>query len=170
MDKPFLLAPKILSFPKQLTSLFHFHSRVLMYFHALFRPQKWTNSEHTLVTPKKRMVTPPLTTSFINFIVIKIHVMSYRDRISNLLPSCIAGKDLPPWKGGFIRINMRVQLHCIARIHVVYLFETGWTSLLLSWYNPLLAEPPFLLGPQRKNRGLVPTVHHGRKDSLSRDH
>ncbi|KAL0462635.1 UNVERIFIED_CONTAM: hypothetical protein Slati_0151100 [Sesamum latifolium] len=29
---------------------------------------------------------------------------------------------------------------------------------------------PFLLGPQRQNVGLVPTVHHGRKDSLSRDH
>ncbi|RWR98011.1 LOW QUALITY PROTEIN: hypothetical protein CKAN_02749800 [Cinnamomum micranthum f. kanehirae] len=44
------------------------------------------------------------------------------------------------------------------------------TSLLLSWYNPLPAEPPFLLGPQRQNVGLVPTVHHGRKDSPSRDH
>nr|QYC94615.1 Ycf15 [Megathyrsus maximus] len=28
---------------------------------------------------------------------------------------------------------------------------------------------PFLLGPQRKNVGLVPTVHHGRKNSQSRD-
>nr|QHD18691.1 Ycf15 [Sinopora hongkongensis] len=37
-------------------------------------------------------------------------------------------------------------------------------------YNPLPAEPPFLLGPQRQNVGLVPTVHHGRKDSPSRDH
>nr|YP_009987947.1 hypothetical chloroplast RF15 [Paphiopedilum spicerianum]YP_009987956.1 hypothetical chloroplast RF15 [Paphiopedilum spicerianum]YP_010403275.1 hypothetical chloroplast RF15 [Bulbophyllum ningboense]YP_010403283.1 hypothetical chloroplast RF15 [Bulbophyllum ningboense]QNL17743.1 hypothetical chloroplast RF15 [Paphiopedilum spicerianum]QNL17752.1 hypothetical chloroplast RF15 [Paphiopedilum spicerianum]UQW82966.1 hypothetical chloroplast RF15 [Bulbophyllum ningboense]UQW82974.1 hypothetica len=36
---------------------------------------------------------------------------------------------------------MRVQLHCIARIHVVYLKQL--TSLLLSWYNPLPAEPPF---------------------------
>ncbi|BBN67614.1 homolog of yeast ADA2 2A, partial [Prunus dulcis] len=44
------------------------------------------------------------------------------------------------------------------------------TPLLLSCYNPLPAEPPFLLGPQRQNVGLVPTVHHGRKDSLSRDH
>nr|QWK45257.1 Ycf15 [Stephania tetrandra]QWK45258.1 Ycf15 [Stephania tetrandra] len=35
---------------------------------------------------------------------------------------------------------MRVQLHCIARIRVVYL--NGLTSLLLSWYNPLPAEPP----------------------------
>ncbi|KAJ6795076.1 hypothetical protein M6B38_271775 [Iris pallida] len=34
---------------------------------------------------------------------------------------------------------MRVQLHCIARIHVVYLKQL--TSLLLSWYNPLPAEP-----------------------------
>nr|YP_010993693.1 Ycf15 protein [Peucedanum wulongense]YP_010993706.1 Ycf15 protein [Peucedanum wulongense]WQH58786.1 hypothetical protein [Kitagawia praeruptora]WOZ10966.1 Ycf15 protein [Peucedanum wulongense]WOZ10979.1 Ycf15 protein [Peucedanum wulongense]WQH58800.1 hypothetical protein [Kitagawia praeruptora] len=37
---------------------------------------------------------------------------------------------------------MRVQLHCIARIHVVYLKEVD-TSLLLSRYNPLPAEPPF---------------------------
>ena len=28
----------------------------------------------------------------------------------------------------------------------------------------------FLLGPQRQNVGLVPTVHHGRRDSPSRDH
>nr|YP_009912297.1 Ycf15 [Fulcaldea stuessyi]YP_009912310.1 Ycf15 [Fulcaldea stuessyi]QLD96816.1 Ycf15 [Fulcaldea stuessyi]QLD96829.1 Ycf15 [Fulcaldea stuessyi] len=33
---------------------------------------------------------------------------------------------------------MRVQLHCIARIHVVYLKEVD--PLLLSRYNPL---PPF---------------------------
>nr|WRO37716.1 hypothetical chloroplast RF15 [Danxiaorchis mangdangshanensis] len=31
-------------------------------------------------------------------------------------------------------------------------------------------EAPFLLGPQRQNVGLVSTVHHGRKDSPSRDH
>nr|YP_010396880.1 Ycf15 [Rupiphila tachiroei]YP_010396894.1 Ycf15 [Rupiphila tachiroei]UQJ76081.1 Ycf15 [Rupiphila tachiroei]UQJ76082.1 Ycf15 [Rupiphila tachiroei] len=29
---------------------------------------------------------------------------------------------------------------------------------------------PFLLGPQIQNVRLAPTVHHGRKDSLSRDH
>ncbi|WJZ81469.1 hypothetical protein VitviT2T_001310 [Vitis vinifera] len=68
---------------------------------------------------------------------------------------------------------MRVQLHYIVRIHVVYLKEKRLTSLLLSWYNPLPAEPPFspfLLGPQRQNIGLVPTVHHVRKGSLSPDH
>lgn len=65
--------------------------------------------------------------------------MSYRDRICNLLSSCLAGKDLPLWKDWFIRIDMRVQLHCIARIHVVYLKQL--TSSLLSWYNPLPAEP-----------------------------
>lgn len=53
--------------------------------------------------------------------------MSYRNRICNLLSSCLAGKDLPPRKGWFIRINKRVQL--IARIHVVYLYlkERGWS-------------------------------------------
>lgn len=62
---------------------------------------------------------------------------------------------------------MRVQLHCIAGIHVVYLKEVDLLAFLM------LQSPsrgaPFLLGPQRKNGGLVPTVHHGRKDSLSRD-
>ncbi|WJZ82875.1 hypothetical protein VitviT2T_002599 [Vitis vinifera] len=38
---------------------------------------------------------------------------------------------------------MRVQLHCIVRIHVEYLKEKRLTPLLLSWYNPLPAEPPF---------------------------
>ncbi|KAE9587534.1 hypothetical protein Lalb_Chr23g0274751 [Lupinus albus] len=52
---------------------------------------------------------------------------------------------------------MRVQPHCISRTHVVYLKEVD-----------LLAS--FLLGPQRQNVGLVPTVHHERKDSLSRNH
>lgn len=115
------------------TSLFHFHSRVLMYFHAPLRPRKMDKFLFlgTCVTTKNRMVTPPLTTSFINFIVIKIHVMSYRDRICNLLSSCIAGKDLPPWKGWFIRIDMRVQLHCIARTHVVYLKQVDLLASLM---------------------------------------
>lgn len=157
------------------TSLFNFHSRVIMYFHAPLRPRKMDKflflGTHTrFVTTKKRMVTPPLTTSFMNFIVIKIHVMSYRDRICNLLSSCIAGKDLPPWKGWFIRIDMRWGSNYIALPESMLYIWNRLTSLLLSWYNPLPAEPPFLLGPQRKNIGLVPTVHHGRKDSPSRDH
>nr|YP_010178542.1 Ycf15 [Paphiopedilum tranlienianum]YP_010178551.1 Ycf15 [Paphiopedilum tranlienianum]QUV74654.1 Ycf15 [Paphiopedilum hirsutissimum]QUV74571.1 Ycf15 [Paphiopedilum tranlienianum]QUV74580.1 Ycf15 [Paphiopedilum tranlienianum]QUV74665.1 Ycf15 [Paphiopedilum hirsutissimum] len=36
--------------------------------------------------------------------------------------------------------------------------------------QPSSRGAPFLLGPQRQNVGLVPTVHHGRKDSPSRDH
>ncbi|KAL4181912.1 hypothetical protein AMTRI_Chr12g273430 [Amborella trichopoda] len=49
---------------------------------------------------------------------------------------------------------MRVQLHCIAIIHVVYLNQVD--LFVLSWCNPLLAEPPpFLLGPQRQNVGLL---------------
>nr|WIL97092.1 hypothetical protein [Cordia dichotoma]WIL97105.1 hypothetical protein [Cordia dichotoma] len=59
------------------TSLFHFHSRVLMCFHAPLRPRKMDNlGTHTrFVTTKRIMVTPPLTTSFMNFIVIEIHVL-----------------------------------------------------------------------------------------------
>lgn len=35
--------------------------------------------------------------------------------------------------------------------------------------QPSSRGAPFLLGPQRQNVGLVPTVHHGRKDSPSRE-
>lgn len=57
--------------------------------------------------------------------------MSYRDRICNLLSSCLAGKDWPPWKDWFIRIDMRVRLHCIARIHVVYLKQVDPLASLM---------------------------------------
>ncbi|BAV56681.1 hypothetical chloroplast RF15 (chloroplast) [Ipomoea nil] len=56
----------------------------------------------------------------------------------------------------------------MARIHVVYLKEVDLLASLLVHFSSRRA--PFLLGPQRQNVGLVPTVHHGRKDSLSRDH
>ncbi|KAH0438465.1 hypothetical protein IEQ34_023401 [Dendrobium chrysotoxum] len=36
--------------------------------------------------------------------------------------------------------------------------------------QPSSRGAPFFLGPQRQNVGLVPTVHHGRKHSPSRDH
>ena len=96
--------------------------------------------------------------------------MSYRNRICNLLSSCLAGKDLPPWKRWFIRISMKAQLHCIARIHVVYLKEVDLLPSLMVQSSSRWA--PFLLGPQRQNvgLGLAPTVNHGRKDLLSRDH
>ena len=53
------------------TSRFHFHSRVLMCFHAPLRPRKMDKflflGTHTrFVTPKRIMVIPPLTTSFMN--------------------------------------------------------------------------------------------------------
>lgn len=63
---------------------------------------------------------------------------------------------------------MKVQLHCIARIHVVYLKEVDLLASLMVQSSSRRA--PFLLGPQRQNVGLVKTVNHGRKDSLSRDH
>ncbi|XAR48911.1 hypothetical protein NMG60_11031898 [Bertholletia excelsa] len=60
--------------------LFHFHSRVLMCFHAPLRPQKMDKffflGTHTrCVSTKRIMVTLLLTTSFMNFIVIEIHVL-----------------------------------------------------------------------------------------------
>lgn len=39
-----------------------------------------------------------LTTSFMNFVVIEIHVLS-RHNLCNLLSSWLAGKDSPPLKG-----------------------------------------------------------------------
>lgn len=160
------------SFGTGATSLFNFHSRVLICFHALLRPRKMDKflflGTHTrFVTTKRIMITPPLTTSFMNFYEFHSN-RNTRDRICNLLSSCLAGKDWPPWKDWFIRIDMRVQLHCIARIHVVYLKQVDLlASLMVQSYS---RRAPFLLGPQRQNVGLVPTVHHGRKDSPSRDH
>nr|AJZ74735.1 hypothetical chloroplast RF15 [Morus mongolica]AMY59168.1 hypothetical chloroplast RF15 [Morus alba var. multicaulis]ANE10857.1 hypothetical chloroplast RF15 [Morus alba var. atropurpurea]AJZ74740.1 hypothetical chloroplast RF15 [Morus mongolica]AMY59169.1 hypothetical chloroplast RF15 [Morus alba var. multicaulis] len=55
----------------------------------------------------------------------------------------------------------------MARIHVVYLKKVDPLASLMLQSSSRGA--PFLLGPQRQNVGLVPTVHHGRKDSLSRD-
>nr|WDY86073.1 Ycf15 [Securidaca diversifolia] len=57
---------------------------------------------------------------------------------------------------------MRVQPHCIFRTHVVYLKEVDPPASLMLQSSSRGA--PFLLGPQRQSVGLVPTVHHGRKD------
>jgi len=63
---------------------------------------------------------------------------------------------------------MRVQLHCIARILVVYLILVDLLVLMVQSSSRWPTLPLFLLGPQRQNVGLVPTVHHGRKDSPKR--
>ncbi|KAG5569020.1 hypothetical protein H5410_063980 [Solanum commersonii] len=73
------------------TSLFH--SRVLMRFHAPLRPRKMDKflflGTHTrFVTTKRIMGTLPLTTSFMNFIVIEIHVLPRQNlELAILLPS-----------------------------------------------------------------------------------
>ena len=73
------------------TSLFH--SRVLMRFHAPLRPRKMDKflflGTHTrFVTTKRIMGTLPLTTSFMNFIVIEIHVLPRQNlELATLLPS-----------------------------------------------------------------------------------
>ena len=115
---------------------------------------------------------PPLDFSFTQLFLFQSETKKKKgrkkqNRICNLLSSYLTGKDLPPWKGWFIRIDMRVQLHCIARIHVVYLKEVDLLASRIVQSSSRRA--PFPLGPQRQNVGLVPTVHHGRKDSLSRD-
>lgn len=126
------------------TSFFHFHSRVLMCFHAPLRPRKMDKflfflflRTHTrFVTTKRIMVTPPLTTSFMNFIVIEIHVLPRQNfKFASLLPSG-QRKDLPAWKGWFIWIDMRVQLHCQ---NPCCLFERGWPPC----FSHVHAEPLF---------------------------
>ena len=68
--------------------------------------------------------------------------MSCRDRICNLLSSCLAGKDWPPWKGWFIRIDMRGQLHCQ---NPCCIFERGWPPC----FSPgTLLFPPSALSPR----------------------
>ena len=148
------------------TSLFHFHSRVLMCFHAPLRPRKMDKflflGTHTrFITTKRIMVTPPLTilfhlltTSFMNFIVIEIKYMYILPRqnleLAILLPS-------------------RQRFTSVERmIHS----DRHESPTPLNCQNPccIFERGGFLLGPQRQNVGLVPTVHPGRKDSLSRDH
>jgi hypothetical protein len=65
-------------------------------------------------------------------------------------------------------MDMGIQWSWIGRIHVEYLKKVE--PLLLSWDNALLAEEPLCLGPQTETVGLMLTVHHERKSSLSRDH
>ena len=70
-----------------------FHSRVLICFHAPLRPRKvdkflFLRTHTRFVTTKRIMVTPPLTTSFMNFIVIEIHVLPRQNlELAILLPS-----------------------------------------------------------------------------------
>nr|YP_010170629.1 hypothetical chloroplast RF15 [Caragana stenophylla]QRZ60611.1 hypothetical chloroplast RF15 [Caragana stenophylla] len=51
---------------------------------------------------------------------------------------------------------------------MLYIGKRLTTSFLMSQSS--CHEVPFLLGPQRQNVGLVPTVHNERKDSMNRDH
>lgn len=90
--------------------------------------------------------------------------MSYRDRICNLLYSYLAGRDLSLWKDWFIRIDMRVQLHCQ---NPCCIFEAGWPPLLLSWYNPLPAEPPFSSVHRDKKKCRIGTNSSSRKKGLA---
>lgn len=60
------------------TSLFHFHPRVLMCFRAPLRPRKmdkflFLGTRTRFVTTKRIMVTPPLTISFINYFIYEFH-------------------------------------------------------------------------------------------------
>ncbi|KAJ4699500.1 Ycf15, partial [Melia azedarach] len=52
---------------------------------------------------------------------------------------------------------MKVQLHCIARIHVVYLKEVDLLASLMVQSSSRRA--PFLLGPQRQNKRTVFSVY-----------
>nr|YP_010687702.1 hypothetical protein RF15 [Ferula syreitschikowii]YP_010687715.1 hypothetical protein RF15 [Ferula syreitschikowii]WBR36962.1 hypothetical protein RF15 [Ferula syreitschikowii]WBR36963.1 hypothetical protein RF15 [Ferula syreitschikowii] len=56
---------------------------------------------------------------------------------------------------------MRVQLHCIARIHVVYLKEVDLLASLT--VQPSSRRAPFLLGPQIQNVRQAPTSSSRKK-------
>ena len=92
------------------------------------------------------------------FIVIEIHVLPRQNfELAILLPSRQRFTSVERMIHS-IRIDMRVQLHCIARICVVYLKEVDLLASLTVQSSSRRA--PFLLGPQRQNVGLPPTVHH----------
>jgi hypothetical protein len=79
-DQPLCAKDTTISEGTGVPSLFHFHSRVLMCFHAPLRPRKmdkflFLGTHKGFVTTKRITVTPPLTTSFMKFIVIEIHVL-----------------------------------------------------------------------------------------------
>ncbi|RZC88664.1 hypothetical protein C5167_016526 [Papaver somniferum] len=68
------------------------------------------------------------------------------------------GKDLPPWKGRFVRIDMRVQLHCIARIHVVYLKQVDLLASLMSDSKGDLSVNFSTITPKKPNSALRKVV------------
>jgi hypothetical protein len=84
-DHPVLLAPRILPFPKELW--LHLFSISIQEFYVFPRPLFFETSKNEMdkflflgthtrfVTTKRIMVTPSLTTSFMNLIVIEIHVL-----------------------------------------------------------------------------------------------
>ena len=123
------------------TSLFH--SRVLMRFHAPLRPRKMDKflflGTHTrFVTTKRIMGTLPLTTSFMNFIVIEIHVLPRQNlELAILLPS----------RQRFTSVERMIhsdrhESPTTLPESMLYIWKR-LTSLLLSWYTPLPAEPLF---------------------------
>ena len=93
---------------------------------------------------------------------------SFRDRICNLLSSYLAGITSVEKMIHSDRHESPTTLHCQ---NPCCIFEREEVDLLASLMVQSSSRwAPFLLGPQRQNVGLVPTVHHVRKGSLSRDH
>ncbi|KAG5586118.1 hypothetical protein H5410_046552, partial [Solanum commersonii] len=123
------------------TSLFH--SRVLMHFHAPLRPRKMDKflflGKHTrFFTTKRIMVTLQLTTSFMNFIVIEIHVLPRQNlELAILLPS----RQRLTSVERMIHLD-RHESPTTLQESMLYISKR-LTSLLLSWYTPLPAKPLF---------------------------
>ena len=94
---------------------------------------------HTrFVIAKRIMVTPPLTTSFMNFIVIEIHVLPRQNlELAILLPSRQRFTSVER----MIRSDRHESPTTLPE-SMLYIWKR-LTSLLLSWYTPLPAEPPF---------------------------
>lgn len=129
------------------TPLFHFHSRVLMCFHAPLRPRKmgkflFLRTHTRFVTPKRIRVTPPLTT-FRNFLVIEIHVLPRQNlEFAIFLPS----RQRLTYAERMIhsdRHESPTTLHCQ---NPCCIFERGWPPC----FSHVHAEPPLSLAHRDK--------------------
>jgi len=118
-------------------------------------------------TRKRIMVALPLTTSFsfMNFIVIEIHVLPRQNfELAILLPNRQRLTSVERLIHSD-RYEDPTPLHCQNPCSILKRVDLC-ASLMVQSSS---CGAPFLLGPQRKNVELVPTVHHGRKNSQSRD-
>ena len=119
-------------------------------------------------TRKRITVALPLTTSFsfMNFIVIEIHVLPRQNlELAILLPNRQRLTSVERLIHSD-RYEDPTPLHCQNPCSI---FEAGWPLCFSHGTILFLLSPLSPRSTENKNVGLVPTVHHGRKNSQSRD-